>query len=202
MEHLAWPAAVLIIALFFMLLFRKNISSLLERTQKIGRDGIQTSPAQIQQATERESLVRELMREFDSIVFREQEESIRKDLENRGLNNPQDKINLLVRLLAINQLALHFERINSVIWGSQISLLQHLNSRADGDISTALKFFYDSAAGLYPATFASYPFEQYLQFLVAFNLITLQGERYFITNLGHEFLVYLADTGQTRWRLY
>lgn len=200
MEHFAWPIAISIIAIFALFLFKKDISALLGRTQKIGRDGIQTSLPQIQQSTERESAVEVLMKEFSSVALREEEENIRKDLEIRGLSSQQDKINLLIKHLAINQLALHFERINSVIWGSQIALLQHLNSCIDGDSSSMLRIFYDNAAKNYPDTFASYPFEQYLQFLVAFNLIIQRGERYFITALGREFLVYLTATGQTKWR--
>jgi len=201
MEYLAWPIAFLVGVIVFMVLFKKDISSLLVRVQKIGKDGIQTSPIQIQQPSEKESSIEELTKEFSSIAIRNQETNIKRDLENRGLSNPQDKINLLIKHLSIIQLALQFERINGLIWGSQVKILEHLNSRKEDSVA-GLKFFYDTAYKLSPDVFTNYPFEQYLQFLIAFNLIVQQGEKLSITDIGREFLVYIAATGQTRWRCY
>ncbi|MBI4849636.1 MAG: hypothetical protein HY808_13885 [Nitrospirae bacterium] len=201
MEHLAWPAMTLILGLVFMLLFRKDVSSFLGRTQKIGKDGIQTSFPQVQQATDKESSIEELIKEFSSVAIREQEDNIKKELEKKGFQHPQDKINLLIRHLAISQLAFHFERINATIWRSQILILEHLNSR-EAENSESIKSFYDYAAKLYPETFANYSFEQYVQFLIQFDLIRYEGQRYCITNLGREFLVYIAATGQTKSRLF
>jgi len=195
--NMSWPLVALIVIVFFMVLFKKDISLFLGRTQKIGKDGIHTLTVQIQQDPEKESLTEKLMKEFSSIILREQEDTIRKDLEG---NNQQDKINLLIRRLALNQIILNFERVNAVIWGSQIAILDHLNSR-NGDTTETLKTFYDSMARIYPDTFANYSFENYLNFMVGFNLITQQQNRYFITNLGREFLVYLAASGQTKSRM-
>lgn len=201
MEHIAWPVITLLLGLTFMIMFKKNISNFLERTHKISKDGIHAGLPQVQ-TIDTKSSAEELLKELSSIAIQEQEDNIKKELDNRGFTNSQDKINFLIRYLAINLLSLHFERINAAIWGSQISILQHLNSRIDGDTVMILKSFYDNVYRMYPETFTNYSFEQYMQFLVTFNLIKQQGEQYFIANIGREFLVYIAATGQTKWRSF
>jgi hypothetical protein len=197
MQYPVWPVTVLVIAIIFMLLFRKDISSLLARIQRIGRNGIHTLPSQVQKATERKSSAEELMRAFDSKTLLEQEKNIKKDLESRGLPSQQETIDVLVRHLAATQVALRFEFINKIIWGSQILILINLNSKPLGETLEILKPFYQEAAKTFPDVFANYTFDRYLDFLVSANLIIFQNGRYFITTVGRDFLGYLVATGQT-----
>lgn len=200
MHYFAWPGSIVVIAIFFMVFFHKDISALLARIQKISKEGILTSSHQPQKVPESKSTAEELMRAFDSKVLLEQETSIKKDLERRGLSNQQETLNVLVRHLAATQLALFFEYVNTLIWGSQVGILQHLNSTPQGETSEKLKSFYDYAAIIYPDAFANYSIEQYLGFLVTSKLITQIGDQYLITDLGRDFLGYLVNTGRTGFR--
>lgn len=200
MEHfawLAWPGVVLIVIIIFLFLFRRDISALLGRIQKISRNGIQVSSSQIQKATDQKSSAEELMRAFDSITLREQEKSIKKDLENKGLSSQQETIDILVRHLAATQMALRFEFINKIIWGSQVAILVNLNSKPLGETFEMLRPFYQEASKIYPEAFTNYTFDQYLNYLVSANLVILKDGKYFITTLGRDFLGYLVATGQT-----
>jgi len=201
MQYLVWPVTVLVIAIVFMLLFRRDVSSLLARIQRIGRNGIHALPSEAQKATEQKSPAEELMRTFDSITLREKERSIKKDLEDKRLPQ-QETIDVLVRHLAATQVALRFEFINKTIWGSQILILINLNSKPMGETPEMLKPFYEEAAKTYPDAFSNYTFDRYLDFLVSASLIIFQNGRYLITNLGRDFLGYLVATGQTGVRLF
>jgi|WetSurMetagenome_2_1015567.scaffolds.fasta_scaffold56119_2 hypothetical protein len=196
-QYLAWPAAFLIIGIFFIIFFRKDISMLLARTEKIGKDGLVASTSELQKSDEKQSTAEELMRQFDSIVLLEQEKAIKSDLDSRGTLEPAETIDVLIRHLATTQITLLFEYINTLIWGSQIALLNYLNSKPQGEIIAALRPFYDFAAQFHPDVFENYLFEQYMNFIVSHKLIVQQTERYFITNLGKEFLRYLVATGRT-----
>jgi hypothetical protein len=183
-------------------MFRKPISALLNRTHKISKEGIQTLPQQTQQRPEtfeKKTVVQELKEAFDSVTLREHETSIRRDLDQRGLKNEQETIDILIRHLAAAQIARHFEFVNSSIWGSQINLLEHLNGSLEGELNENLRVFYDQA-GLTPPISEEYPFERYLNFLILNNLIIQEEEKYKITNLGRDFLGYLVATGRTRPR--
>ena len=137
------------------------------------------------------------MRVFDSVSLRENEKRIKEDLENRNLSNPQEKIDVLVRHLAVYQLSYVFEYLNLAIYGSQISILQHLNSKPLGETLDAIRPFYTRAAEKYSETYTNYPFEDYLNFLVNLGFIQEKDERYLLTALGRDFLVYLVSSGMT-----
>lgn len=195
MEHLAWPLAVIII----VFVFRKQISNLIERIQKISKSGIQTHPQQPQETTDRSSAAEELMRAFDSITLREQEENIRRNLEQRGITEQQERINILIRHLAAAQLIRHFEYVNNMIWGSQIRLLRFLNTLSTGATVNMVRPFYEQAN--LPGEFAErYPIESYLDFLTSNNLVILEGDHYKITQLGRDFLQYLIAMGRSEDR--
>jgi hypothetical protein len=144
-----------------------------------------------------------LMKAFDSVILLESETFIKKDLENRGLDDKK-AIDILSRHLAATQLALRFEYIYSSIWGSQINLLKYLNSRAPyGDTVESIKsIFYETATSLYPEVYNNYSFEAYIHFLISRTLIVQSDNIFNITNLGRDFLIYLIQTGKSESRAY
>ena len=201
MEHFVWPGVVLILGILFILLFKKDISTLLGRTKKIGKGGIEIVSSELQKSSQSKSSTEELMRTFDSVSLLENEKRIKEDLEERKLADPQDKIDVLVRHLAVYQLSYLFERFNNSIFGSQISILQHLNSKSLGETAEPLEPFYANAAKKYPETYADYPFENYLSFLVTAGLLEKKDERYSVTALGRDFLIYLVNSAAPTERL-
>ena len=149
-----------------------------------------------QDTSEQRQVFNELMRALDSPTLRLQENSIKEDLENRGLRN-SEAIEVLIRYLANAQITLVFNEIDYEIWGSQVELLQFLNS-SPGSSAEELKTFYNLAVqrSINPIEFINnQTFEQYLQFLTSYELITELEGSYHISHIGRDFLVFLTAKG-------
>ncbi len=155
-------------------------------------------PQQKEVAHERDprAEVEALMRALDSTLLREVEDRITNDLRQRNLPT-EEAVRVLVRYLAGTRIELDFERIYSPILGSQLSLLNYLNTQADGQPAEALRPFYTSAASQYPQVYSGYSFEQWLGFLQGSLLVRQDGGRLRITVKGREFLAYLTQKGRT-----
>lgn len=128
-----------------------------------------------------------------SIITRE--DSIHKDLDDLNIDEPK-QIEILIKALASAQGTLDYESIHSIIWGSQLSLLRHLNSTSNGSSLEVLKVFYDEGAARSPAVYAKYSFEQYLEYLTASKLIEKRDNRCLITQFGIDYLGYLTLYGR------
>jgi len=199
---LVWPAAIVIIGCIFMRLFRPSIEALLGRIREIGPSGLKATPNQTQTSTDaKEMPVDELMKDFDNPLLKEREVAISADLDKRGVSTEADKVRLLTRHLAVMQLSFFFEAVYQLIWGSQIYILEHLNTIRMGDSAKNLKeLFYDDALKKYPDYFANYSYENYLGFLKNTGLIMEKNGNLLITNTGVEFLQYLARSGRSTAR--
>jgi hypothetical protein len=114
---LAWPTAVLIIALVAIVVFRGQIASLIGRTRKVGRGGLETYDAQPAQPTEEKKGVDEFSRSCDNPLIVDAEALILKDLKDRKIDGPPDRERALVRALAASNIIQHFERVHGAIWG-------------------------------------------------------------------------------------
>jgi hypothetical protein len=137
---------------------------------------------------------------FDSKTLRDREDAIRKDLESRGVVDVAEKEKALVRSLALTQLALSFQLIYSLIYGSQIAILKSLNTARLGVSRDKVKEIYDFAASRHPDTYKNYAYERYLAFLADSGLIAEEGGLVFVTPLGVEFLQFLARTGKPEFK--
>jgi hypothetical protein len=134
---------------------------------------------------------------LETAVLKTQEEAIRKDVEKLFPNDLSGRVNSLVTHLAATQLALAFERIDKLIWGSQLELLLHVNSLHNGAAVDELKRFYDNAAAAHQDSLKEYSFENYLGFLVNSRLLFRTNGRVFITPFAKDFLAHLARIGAT-----
>lgn len=200
MDVITWPVATIIISIIFMIIFRKPITLLIPNIRRITKNGIEALPSQTQEVLGKKDPIEDLKKEWGRKIIIDQEEIIKKDLEALKLDT-DGKISVLMRRLATLVLAFRFENLSSIIWGSQLKILEYLNSSYGVEIEL-IKPFYDVASQAYPAVFASYPFEQYFGFLTSNGLVVRQDNKYFITEFGREFLVYLATTGKTHYRFY
>jgi len=167
MQTLAWPGAVVIIAIAFMYLFRKQIGGFIDRIKTISKNGVMTVNPQLQTISEKQSSTDILLEAFSSKVILSQEDAIKKLMEVQGIEGENKIIAFLLRLLAITRIGYLFEHINSVIWGSQIAILQHLNAKPDGESPMALMSFYNTAAQNWPDVFVNYSFSQYIGSLLS-----------------------------------
>jgi hypothetical protein len=111
-------------------------------------------------------------------------------IESKKISSPQDKIKLLRRHAAFWYLALQYESIYHIIFGTQISLLQHLNSKPFGVTMEEADTYYKKSISL---GLRDYPFKDYIGYLLGSSLIEQKDEKYFITMQGKGFLYFLIE---------
>ena len=202
LSSLGWPHITLIFGILFIIFFCKPITTFIERIRTVGKEGItatDTSP-EVQSVDQRKKAVQELMNISDSIVLKEQEELIIKDLSSRGLETEGDTIKILTRHLSATQLALDYEQIHNLIFGSQISLLKRLNEVAGQGRQKDFMDDYFSKVKIIYQELNTWTFDQYLDFLLKRTLITDVSGKYHITNKGVDFLAWMVRNGRTEDR--
>ena len=197
LQALKWPLLVLILGIFFILVFRKPLSNILARIRSIGKRGIDINVSpQLENEDKRKAAVDELMRVGDSSVLIELENAILKDLNERGLETHGDSIKILTKHLAITQLALDFEQIYHLIFGSQIKLLKRLNQSLGVGLSKEdVEDYFETIKIAFPEVIRNWNLADYLSFLLSRALITRQENNYHITIKGIEFLIWMIRTG-------
>jgi hypothetical protein len=173
-----WPAiAIGFVCVFFMVFFQKNIRAFIDRAKgvKYGSAEVKTENPSQEPVDTTPSSAEKLMKTLESPVIQEGENLIKEGLDKAGVGESQERENLLIRFLAVTNLALNFERIDSAIWGSQIYIFEHLNTNrvgiAKGDIKT---LYYDEAVKRWPAFFEAHSYDAYLRFLKNSNLVLEQ----------------------------
>ena len=126
LEALSTAHLIFVFALVFIFVFRSPISALIRRVRTIDKSGMTADPEIDSQREEKNpQAVQELLDIVGkSIVIADFEDRIRADLHTRGLVEDTDTTKVLVRHIAGTQLLLSFEQIHSMIFGSQIVLLQ------------------------------------------------------------------------------
>ncbi len=201
LEALKWPLSTLAggIFVFLILLWRfpNEIKALLQRFKKAGMLEFSTTEQQKQPEALPLTKHEELMRAFDSPMLLAFESKIKSDLTQRGDPDPQKQIDALVRHLAVANIRAIFERLARLIFGSQLELLIHLNSRFEGETPSDLKHYYDLAAVASPGLYKDYSYDQYLGFLKSNNLVQEMGGRLYVTDMAKQFMTYLIQTGDT-----
>ena len=200
------------VAIIGILAFRKPLTALLGResvTLGVGKEGVTLAASATAATIQAESkpAVRglgpetekrlETVRNIDVVpIVQEQESLIRADLENLGVLQPE-KVELLVKHLAVTQLLLRAEHTYRIIFGSQIDLLKSLNLSGTAT-RVALSQFYDKAKAQFPELYAKYSFDQYLQFLLSQGLVMQTDTEHFdLTIAGKEFLKWMTEAGAT-----
>jgi hypothetical protein len=127
-------------------------------------------------------------------ILQEQELLIRKDIERLKIESPE-LTDLLIKHLAVTQLALRAETVYRTIFGSQIVLLKNANTLGPRS-RIELSQFYEETKAKFPGLYEKYTFEQYLHYLISQGLLLEQPPgQYVITIVGKEFLKWLAEIG-------
>lgn len=127
----------------------------------------------------------------NSLVITELENSIKKELAEKGLDTSGETNKVLLRHLAGTQMLLYFEKIHATIFGSQIRLLRLLNSSNKLSEEDVFKYFSD-VKKRFSDTLNSWSVEDYLGYLYNSSLISKENDKIFITNLGVEYLVWIT----------
>ena len=199
LQSLEWPHFAFLFALVFVLLFRSQLGGLLTRITSIDKSGIrvQASPEAQREEKKKEAAQELLVAIGNSIVLQDIETRIRQDLENRGLATGGDSEKVLIKHLAATRILLEFEQIHNLIFGSQIFLLKRLNEVAgQGKPEEFVVAHFEHAKSVFPDSFRDWNLGQYLAFLFARGLIVRNNGVYHITNLGVEYLTWMARNGR------
>ena len=202
LSSFGWPHVSLIFALIFIFVFKKAIREFIGKIKSVGKEGLKTESSQTAEVEEkRKQAVEELMKFGDSNVTNKLESFIFKDLKQRGLDTDSDTVKVLIRHLAATQLALDFEQIYNIIFGSQIFLLRKLNEAAGTGLNIEkIKSHFEHVQGLFDEQLNSWTLEQYLSFLFGRTLITVKDNSYHITIKGVDFLIWLTKTARSKNR--
>ncbi len=84
---------------------------------------------------------------------------------------------MLTELAGLVLMAIEFENLYTLIFGSQILLLQDLNSAfLTGRPLERAKSFYENAVKTFPPVYQNYSFDQWLTFLVNSGLLNGEGQ--------------------------
>ena len=199
LNAIAWHHLAFVIAIIFICKFRNQISALINRTRKIGMEGLSADPIPDKQQekieTNSEAAQKLLKLVGDSPVIIEQENRINEDLKSI---NADERVLVLTKYLAGTQILLAFEKIYAIIFRSQISILNMLNeNRGQGMPVNSIDTYINIVKADYSETLGKWTNEQYLKFLYDSFLIMKEGDKIHITNLGIEFLSWVAREGRT-----
>ena len=196
MQYLAWPAVILLLGLVSIFVFRRPLSRLIDRANKISKSGIEVGQSSQEKRTEiKPSPTETFLKSFDNALLVRREDFIRNELLKLETHEATEREKVLIRLLAAFSLIQAFESAYMFIWGSQIGVLQFLNSANQDTPEDVLKPWYELAAGREPEFYRDYSFEQWLGFLEGHYLIMRRGRTIAISLEGREFLKYVVDRG-------
>lgn len=201
-QALAWPAVALILGLVAIFVFRGPLSRFLDRAKKIGKTGIEAAgPEQETRSEIKPSPADEFMRLFDNELLVQREQWIRGQLETRLGGDQTERERVLIRVIAASSIVQQFETAYRFIWGSQLGVLEFLNTvGASGLPKDVLTTFYNQAAAREPSWYAEYTFDQWLGFLQSSQLITMRNDQVLITIEGREFLKFVLHQGYSLYK--
>ena len=200
LKNLSWPHISLIFAVFFVLVFRKPLVSLISRITSIDKTGVKAAATpEAQREEQRKEAVQELLNAIGhTIVLEDLENKIKEDLEDRCLDVNPDTVKVLIKHLAATQILLEFEQIHALIFGSQIFLLKKLNQVVGQGISREkIEAHFEHVQKLYSEELGNWSVDEYLSFLLDRSLTIVKDNVYHLTNLGVEYLTWMARNGKT-----
>ncbi len=202
---LGWPHFAFAFCLVFMFVFKVQLRALLGRITSIDKTGIETQlDPEIQQEESKgiEAAKELLLAINNSVVLQVIEDRIKSELTTRQLVIEGETAEVLIKYLAAAEVALLFEQTQNLIFGSQIFLLKRLNEVAgQGQLPAMVDAHFLHIQKIFPEQFADWSLEKYLKFLHERGLIVYLNDRYHITHLGKEYLVWMARTGQVENKL-
>lgn len=190
-HDLAWPLAAVWLGWYF----RNAIVAQLPRVTKVGPVSLELpAPPQGKAPIIDDKNIRKV----ESYVPPELLEEAKRELETKfpRANHGVDDLYTLSAALLVSGL---FERTYSLIFGSQLALLNRLNS-APVSLDDAQATF-EQAKLASPAFYTNYSFSEWVDFLVSFKLAVRQnGKALAITPRGRGLLRYLIENGYSPLR--
>lgn len=109
------------------------------------------------------------------------------------ISGDAQKIDILVKNLAQNQISISFDKAYYNIYGSQIRLLEYLSTQDEGKstVSSVVNFF-DMAKVANPELYKDWQFSNYMAFLVSWGFVINESDCWVITTHGRAFITYIT----------
>lgn len=135
------------------------------------------------------------MSKFSETTNAELNQIVNSETNIESTTDPQSRVSKLYDYAKLIVLLKNFERIYSIIFGSQIRILQRLNHSITENVDD-LKFYYENAVKIYPESYKNYNYLDYLQFLIINRLVNFDQENntLTITAFGQDFLRYITES--------
>lgn len=203
MDALIWPGVVLILGVVAILVLKKPLTRLVDRITHIDKSGIRAASQDVAVAKnpeEKQVSSRELMEVAFNGVIKDQEQLIRDQLGKIRFDSPAEKESLLTRALARSQVYAQYDRVSTLIFGSQLELLVEASSRPAGISFQLVADAFHRVKTQDSVFHEQTTLESYQRFLLNSNLLYAEGDALKITMFAKEFLKYLIDNGLTNRR--
>jgi len=197
-DALIWPAAavicIIILGTLALFLLRPALLRLVDRTKKVGKDGLTFERPQEGGKPETPLLsFDELMKLPITASVLDREKSIKTNLQTFNLKDDIEKIEVLTRALANSRVEIEFNNISYVIFGSQINLLIRLAGTTQGISLAQAETIFKQAQDNFPALHETRTLNEWLNYLIANKLVIRSDEKIDITQYGTDFLKHLVD---------
>jgi len=192
-KYAGWPLVVI----FGIFMLKDKVTNLFGGGLKSAKHG--NSELQFYEGTQKvkeEASESQSLQNFipiDPTGLREElEEKIQNQLSELS-SNDIERIDVLIKNLAQQQIINAFERIYHNIFGSQIRLLEFLSVQENGQSDTSkIVSFFDTAKENAPDTFENTQFSDYINFLSSWDLVSNIDSKWSITKKGRAFIKYIT----------
>ncbi|MDP3259453.1 MAG: hypothetical protein Q8M34_02555 [Thermodesulfovibrionales bacterium] len=200
-DALIWPAVavicIIILGTLALFLLRPALLRLVDRTKKVGKDGLTFDRPQEGGKPETALLsFDELMKLPITASILDREKYLKTYIQTLNLKSDSEKIDVLIRMLSFSRLEVEFNNISYFIFGSQINLLIRLSGTSQGLSLPQAETIFNQAKDKFPTAHETRTLNDWLNYLITHNLITQTTEGINITQYGKDFLKHLVDTNQ------
>ncbi len=208
-----WPITVFISLVTMALIFRKPVCNLISLGIKLKHkdfEAVVGSTEDIDKATQQTQISSTANSSLDNfqpqlynnnlinIVI----ENLKKEDNDLNLAGKVDS-DYLYRRCAIFRILLEFEKVYSVIFGSQLFILKMLNQSPDGAPYKLIEqFFENTIKNQHDGFYDDFSFDQFMSFLIKKDLVTIANGNFQLTVFGKEFLIILYADGRRDTRPY
>lgn len=199
---LEWPHAALIVFCLGVVVFKNEIKALIDRVTSVSAGGVSMSSAPLlnQQNTEVEvskdvevANIQSLGAEFPTLM-KVMKDSVDTEVKDLGA---QEQLSALKSYLAYWKAMYVFENVFSNIFGGQLKILRYVNSFGSlGVTFVDLGSVWNPHVQLHKPLLDAYSLETYMNYLFAVGLVEQKDGRVGITELGKEFLMWMAKFGK------
>ncbi|MBT1262532.1 hypothetical protein KHP07_19360 [Pseudomonas sp. VS40] len=198
---LGWPHVALIMFLITVYFFKNEVKNILPRIKSFSASGfeVESPQPQIQPSTSQGEI-----RVFPDGEFPHSYGIVLGIVQQQlASKSDQEKLNFLLSDDVGWRVLWYFENIYSFIFGGQIQFLELLNQRGVTGVSLGETHReWEALKARNSPHMDDWEMEPYLGFLIAKELVVVEGQDIKLTMTGKEFLVWMTKNGRSPNRLW